>query len=166
MNRIIIVLLLLIGLLFAEDKIFQDNKNGFEVKAPGNWNINNEKRGKLIAYSRGDGVTEMSVEVINNTAQKDAFAAAAEQNSAYDSWQFVCGRHMEWNEKKGADNGFSAMYQKAVLRGYNANNKLIVQEGYFVKNRKIYIISLFTDSSHWAEAKDELLFVWNSFRVY
>jgi hypothetical protein len=145
---------------------FSSAELGFSIKAPDSWTANPNKKGKAIAFNRNDDLTEASVEVMNLEAgQKDSVDVAKSQIIAYDGWQFVAGRPLEWNEKHGADNGFSSMYQKVMLRGMSTNNKIIVQEGYFVKGRKIYIVTLVTDASRWPDAKGDLLSIWDSFSI-
>ena len=145
---------------------YLDDKYRFEIKGPSSWDADTKRRGKQIVFLRKDGITEVSVEVMPLEAdQNDSQDVAKDQNIAYDGWQYVAGRKLDWHERHGASNGFSAMYHKVMLRQVNTNTKIIVQEGYFVKNRLAYIVTLVTDTDRWQEAKSELLYAWDSFKV-
>jgi hypothetical protein len=163
------VLMLIASLAFAGlsgDRYVSD-KNNFEISLPNGWGADLNAKRKELVMGRKDGITEVAVEVLPLTGkQNDAKAVARDHIIAYDGWQYVAGRDLGWLEKHGANSGFSAMYTKVVLGAGSTGNKIIVQEYYFVKNGRSYIVSLITDSQRWFEAKPELLSALASFKVY
>jgi hypothetical protein len=160
------VFLIFCSLVFAGldgNRFFTDE---FEINAPDSWKIDQNKKGKAITYFRGDEISEVSVEITPlEPSQRNAEDLARSQIIAYDGWQYVAGRTLDWNEKHGADTAFSCMYHKVMLRGMSTNNKVIIQEGYYVKGRRAYIVTLVTDAARWNDAKGDLLWIWNSFNI-
>ena len=63
---IVILTLLLCSISFSElhNNRFYDEEYKFEVKAPGDWDADLTRKGKRIAFSRNDRITEATVEVL------------------------------------------------------------------------------------------------------
>lgn len=161
--------MLLVGLACAglDGNHFVNDKQTFEIRMPDGWSQNVKNTRKEVSFQRGDGITEVSVDIIPMQAgQSDAQAVAKDQVIAYDGWQYVAGRELAWNEKRGGDTGFSAMYTKNILNRYSPQTRIIAQESYLVKNRQAYVVTLLTDSERWRESKAELMFALNSFKIY
>lgn len=169
----IFYLLVLAGLLWncAQAKIngntYIDDSYGFEISAPAEWKINTTGVKKRVLLLSSDEATEVGVDVMAQTAKnREAYDVAVNQFSAYDSWVYIAGRHLGIFERHGADSGFSVMYSKSVFGGSGREKKIIVQEYYFVKAGKVYILTMLTDSEHWASAKSAIMDALNSFRIY
>lgn len=162
-------LLLLIAFAYAglDGNCFTNDAKTFEFRMPDGWTRDVQNTRKEVAFARGDGITEVSVDIIPmQVKQTNAESVANDQVIAYDGWQYVAGRELAWNEKQGADTGFSAMYTKNILNRYSPQTKIIVQELYYVKNRQVYVVTLITDSERWNDAKPGLLFALESFKIY
>lgn len=143
---------------------YTDDRYKFSLEIPGSWQIDPSSRRRVYA-NRGDGITEFYVEVIPAKG-RDAETVAKENMSAYDSWRYVAGRHLNGGERRGAESGFSVMFSRSVLHRATSRTVLVItQEGYFVKGDTVYIVTLITDSETWESAKREMLSIWNSFRA-
>ncbi len=144
-----------------------DDNAGFEITMPADWKIDTSGNKKKVIISKQDGITEIGLDVFSLEAkQKEAIDVANDQVAAYDSWEYIAGRHLGFLEKHGADSGFCVMFNKSVLNRSGSEKKIVIQEFYFVKGTRVYIVGLVTDSEHWAEAKEALLSAYNSFRIY
>jgi hypothetical protein len=147
--------------------LFINETKTFEIRMPDGWIQDMQNTRKEVALMRGDGISQISVDIIPIQAKEsNAQSVAKNQVIAYDGWQYVAGRELAWNERHGADTGFSVMYTKNILSRYNPATKIIAQEMYFVKNRQVYVVTLLTDSEHWNEVKAALLFAFDSFKIY
>lgn len=167
MKRLSLILLIGFAAAALEGNLFTNEAKTFEIRMPDSWTQNLQNTRKEVAFTRGDGISEVSVDIIPLQAkQTDAQSVARDQVIAYDGWQYVAGRELAWNEKHGASTGFSVMYSKNILNRYSPQTKIIAQEFYFVKNRQVYVVTLLTDSERWGEAKAALLYSLESFKIY
>ena len=147
--------------------LFVNDTKTFEIRMPDSWSQNIQNTRKEVVFVRGDGISEIAVDIIPmSPKQANAGMVAKDQVIAYDGWQYVAGREMAWNEKHGADSAFSVMYNKNILNRYSPQTRIIAQEFYFVKARQVYVVTLITDSERWNEAKSGLLSALESFKIY
>ena len=160
-------LLCAVTLAGMDGNLFVNDSKTFELRMPDGWTRDTQNTRKEVAFVRGDGISEAAVYVIPlHAKQSDALSVAKDQIIAYDGWQYVAGRELLWNERHGADTGFSSMYTKNILNRYSPQTKIIAQEFYFVKNHQVYVVTLITDSERWNEAKASLLYTLDSFKIY
>lgn len=145
---------------------FSDDSFNFEITVPGNWKINTTGVKKRVLLLSGDDASEVGIDVVPLNKPLDGHEFALSQFNNYDSWEYVAGRYLGFFEKHGADNGFCVMYNKSVFGSSGREKKIIVQEYYFIKSGKAYVVSLLTDSEHWNNDKSSLLDALNSFRIY
>lgn len=165
MKKIILILLLSIAFANWNGNRWEDSRFNFTLEIPGNWQIYTENHRHRLYAGRGDESTEVYVNVLPANGRTAEDMAKA-QLRAYDSWQYKAGAHLTGGDRRGAENAFNVMYERAVLKRSTAKAvKVIVQEGYYVKNGNIYIVTVSTDSDSWAGAKREIMQVWNSFRL-
>lgn len=171
-NRYLITLfvsLLLFSLVNAglSGNTYSDEKYGFEITLPAEWKINTSGVKKHVLILSPDEASEVGVDVFPlNAKQREAIDVATNQFNAYDSWEYIAGRHLGFFEKHGADSGFCVMYNKSVFGSSGRQKKIIVQEYYLLKNGRAYIVTLLTDSEHWENSKTGMLDALNSFRIY
>lgn len=163
---LLFVLFLQIGFAALQGNKYTDEKYNFEISVPRDWQINIANSKRYILMLGPDNASEVGLDVFKlESSQNNARDVATAHIISYDGWQYVAGRHLGWNEKKGADSAFSTMYSKSLLSSVGGKKEIIVQEFYFVKARLVYILTLTTDSDVWFEAKDSLLSALDSLRI-
>ncbi|MDC0977712.1 hypothetical protein OAR19_00475 [bacterium] len=145
---------------------FTDTKHGFEISVPKKWKTDVSGRKKIIQMNYSPYYADVGVRVLPlERHHKNAQGFALDYIIAYDGWQYIAGRRLNWLEKHGSDSGFCVMYTKRLFSG-GREKKIIVQEYYFTKNKYAYVVTLITDSKHWYDAKDSLLYALKSFRIF
>jgi len=172
MKKVVSVIVMTLLMTCAQAGLIGDfytnDRYGCSISGNG-WAPDTVQQKKLVVFKAGDGISEVSLDVIPMATVRASTAkqVATARVEGYDSWMYIGGRQMEGWEISNANaaDGFLVMYSKNVFSRTSGAIKILVTEKYYVKNGYVYIVSMLSSSQAWSNAKDTLLKIAGSFKL-